>query len=195
MASAKLGLSDKPKNNVYFVDTKSTCFLCLEKVPVVIDLDDEEDDPPDSPQEINTNLNGSGVDKKANDDKGKFNFKAIHKFLKLEPGQLLASKVFGSSNSSSQLVNTDLSVVLCDNCKGISKLLNNLCVEFELLKLKLNSQLMKFLQVLNNSLAIPEKMDKFRFSMQNPMELLQVAVAELMRDQTKMKCKLAQLYK
>lgn len=169
--SARLNVKRRP---VYFVDIKSTCFLCLNEIlPDIIGF-------------VKTSTSEMPVKV----ERGRTNFHSIYKYLNIKPGKLLSSKQFGGQFAE-LLNNTDVSVRLCGKCEKLARNVTKLCVELDVVQLQLNYLLDKFKETLKESGEDNERMGKLRSLMEtkNPLEQLQARVAESFRNETEIQCK------
>lgn len=160
-------------SGVYFVDTNSTCFLCLKEIPpeiVLIDLDD--DDLNEQPEQ---------------EDRRPFHLHPIYKYLHLHPGKLLASNCqqFIEQFPQSQLqLKTEVAVTLCSSCKTVCRQLSHLCSVLEGIQIKLNSQLEQFAKLITVSRIKTENLENKQKTRAD------YPVAEIFRKETEIKCKL-----
>ncbi len=157
----------------FFVDTKTTCFLCLSDIPYfppVIDLENEEED----------NNEGSFEGEK-------FYIKPIFRYLNINPGKLF-KKQLALYDSTKFLSISDWKVLLCRECLPFANRVSEFCLDMEMLQMKMNYSIQKFQEIIDKSEKDVTKVEKFRGTPTNPPDTLQVTIADLLRNETRLKC-------
>lgn len=157
-----------------FVNTQTTCFLCLKEVPVNIYRVAGDG----SGSEGNCSIAGSRevIDNRCQE----FNLRAVLKYLKFNPANVFnGESPLSVGHSPEQLLTNYLSVVLCNECKLLAEKVSDYCVELEALQLKTNHWLEKF----SRELKCSEGNGLLRSKLTN------CPIAERMRWETTQKCK------
>lgn len=166
------------KRNEFFVDTATTCFLCLKEIPPVINLENEHED--------KNKVNGQ------NQVEGEvFCMRAIFRYLKMNPGVLFKTQLTGSLLDSAKLLNkvADWKVLLCRECVPFANRLSDVCVQLEMVQIRVDHSLQRFQEIIDRSEKDLVKVEKFRGKLTNPLETLQATIADLLRNETREKCK------
>lgn len=110
-----------------FVNTHTTCFLCLKDIPL------NTNGVPEGFGSVSGTGRPAAVEKR---NEKEVSLKQILKLVNFDP-----TKVFTNGPTS---VANEVSVVLCDDCKNVAEKTSDFCVELEATKLRMTHWLEKF---------------------------------------------------
>lgn len=157
----------------YFVNTKTTCFLCLGTA---------------SPPFVQTDIR-KGITTAGKKQISKFSLRSIFRYLKVKPGEIFSN--CGSNGSilkrvEKQLGGKNISVILCQDCGETASELSALCEQLELLQLKLDNTVQIFLEKLNSSEGI---INGEELASNFGLDVVDAMVTDILREKTEEKCK------
>lgn len=161
----------------FFVDTKTTCFLCLKEMqysPPVIDLESDEDH--------NDRSDLDGIEGE------KFLMKPIFRYLNVNPDILFKNQVPIQDSIKLLKKVSDWRVRLCPECIPCANRISELALQLEMIQMKMNHSVQKFLEIVDKSEKDSEKVEKFRGKLTNPSDVIQATIATLLRNETREKC-------
>lgn len=109
----------------------------------------------------------------------------------MNPGVLFKTQLTGSLLDSAKLLNkvADWKVLLCRECVPFANRLSDVCVQLEMVQIRVDHSLQLFQEIIDRSEKDLVKVEKFRGKLTNPLETLQATIADLLRNETREKCK------